>query len=138
MPFYAAGMTTFTTRALAAQPDEIAPDNSEVRVLVRDSTATMAHFTLPAHQVAVAVQHRTVSEYWYVISGIGRMWRRDAVRAEVVDLAAGVSLSIPLGTAFQFRNDGDGPLTIVGFDTPPWPGNDEAFVVEGEWEPTAV
>jgi mannose-6-phosphate isomerase-like protein (cupin superfamily) len=49
----------------------------------------------------------------------------------------GVSLSIPLGTAFQFRNDGDESLTVVGFDTPPWPGNDEAFVVVGEWEPTA-
>ena len=52
-------MPTFQTRALSDLPDEIAPDLSEVRVLVRDATATMAHFTLPAHEIAVAVQHRT-------------------------------------------------------------------------------
>lgn len=131
-------MPTFQTRVLSTEPDEIAPDLSEVRVLVRDDTATMAHFTLPAHEVAVAVQHRTVNEYWYVVGGQGRMWRRDATGEQVVDLAPGTSLSIPLGTAFQFRNDGDAPLEIVGFDTPPWPGNDEAFVVEGEWPPTVA
>lgn len=129
-------MPNFQTRALSDLPDEIAPDLSEVRVLVRDATATMAHFTLPAHEIAVAVQHRTVNEYWYVTGGTGRMWRKDAEHVEVVELTAGVSLSIPLGTAFQFRNDSDEPLTVVGFDTPPWPGNDEAFVVVGEWEPT--
>ena len=129
-------MPDFLTRSLSPTPDEIAPDNSEVRVLVRDETATMAHFTLPPHEIAVAVKHRTVSEYWYVISGSGRMWRRSDDSEEVVGLEPGVSLSIPLGTAFQFRNDGDEPLTIVGFDTPPWPGNDEAFPVEGEWDAT--
>ena len=130
-------MPDFQTRVLSEFADEIAPDNSEVRVLVRDATASMAHFTLPAHQIALAVQHRTVNEYWFVTGGTGRIWRRDAENVEVIGLKAGVSLSLPLGTAFQFRNDGDEPLTVVGFDTPPWPGDDEAFIVAGEWEPTA-
>ena len=129
-------MPSFQTRALSDLPDEIAPDNSDVRLLVRDGTASMAHFTLAPGEIAVAVKHRTVSEYWFVVAGSGRMWRKDAENAEVVGLEPGVSLSIPLGTAFQFRNDSDEPLTVVGFDTPPWPGNDEAFVVVGEWEPT--
>ena len=129
-------MPDFQTRVLSEFPDEMAPDNSEVRVLVRDATASVAHFTLPAHQIAVAVQHRTVNEYWFVTGGTGRIWRRDAENVEVIGLEAGVSLSLPLGTAFQFRNDGDEPLTVVGFDTPPWPGDDEAFIVAGEWEPT--
>ena len=130
-------MPDFQTRVLSEFPDEIAPDHSEVRVLVRDATASVAHFTLPANQIAIAVQHRTVNEYWYVTGGRGRMWRKDAENVEVVGLETGVSLSSPLGTAFQFRNDGDEPLTVVGFDTPPWPGDDEAFIVAGEWEPTA-
>jgi len=129
-------MPDFQTRALSPVPDEIAPDNSDVRVLVRDGTASMAHFTLAPGEIAVAVKHRTVSEYWFVVAGSGRMWRKDAENAEVVGLEPGVSLSIPLGTAFQFRNDGTAPLEIVGFDTPPWPGDDEAFDVEGEWEAT--
>jgi mannose-6-phosphate isomerase-like protein (cupin superfamily) len=129
-------MPDFQTRFLSATPDEIAPDNSDVRVLVRDETASMAHFTLAPGEIAVAVKHRTVSEYWFVVSGTGRMWRKDAENVEIVGLDAGVSLSIPLGTAFQFRNDGEGALEIVGFDTPPWPGDDEAFAVEGEWQAT--
>lgn len=129
-------MPDFQTRSLSAVPDEIAPDNSDVRLLVRDGTASMAHFTLEAGEIAVAVKHRTVSEYWFVVAGSGRMWRKDSENVEVVGLEPGVSLSIPLGTAFQFRNDGTVPLEIVGFDTPPWPGDDEAFAVEGQWQPT--
>jgi mannose-6-phosphate isomerase-like protein (cupin superfamily) len=129
-------MPDFQTRRLSPTPDEIAPDNSDVRVLVRDGTASMAHFTLAPGEIAVAVKHRTVSEYWFVVGGTGRIWRKDAENVEVEGLEPGVSVSIPLGTAFQFRNDGAVPLEIVGFDTPPWPGDDEAFVVEGQWQPT--
>jgi mannose-6-phosphate isomerase-like protein (cupin superfamily) len=129
-------MPDFQTRRLSPTPDEIAPDNSDVRVLVRDGTASMAHFTLAPGEIAVAVKHRTVSEYWFVVGGTGRIWRKDAENVEVEGLEPGVSVSIPLGTAFQFRNDGAVPLEIIGFDTPPWPGDDEAFVVEGQWQPT--
>jgi len=126
-------MPDFQTLPLAEHPDEIAPDGSEVRVLVNDAAASVAHFTLPAHRVAVAVQHRTVSEYWVVTGGTGRIWRSAEGNAEITTLEPGVSLTIPLGTSFQWRNDGDEPLTVIGFDLPPWPGDDEAFAVDGEW-----
>ena len=63
----------------------------------------MAHFTLAVGEVSVAVRHRTVSELWYVEAGRGQMWLRsnDADTDEVVELAPGVSVSIPTGTAFQ-------------------------------------
>ena len=127
---------SFTTLQISPTPDVIAPDGSEVRVLCRTDRGSMAHFTLPAGAVAKAVTHRTIDEIWYVLSGRGRMWRRDeSGREEVVELRAGVSLTIPQGTHFQFRAD-DTPLTAIGTAMPPWASDDEAYAVEGPWPPT--
>lgn len=41
------------------------------------------------------------------------------------------SLTTPVGTAFLFRDDGDGALQIVAATMPPWSGEDEALQAEG-------
>jgi mannose-6-phosphate isomerase-like protein (cupin superfamily) len=64
------------------------------------------------------------------------MWRKLAGQEEIVYLAAGLSLSVPTGTHFQFRCDGPEPLTILGVTMPPWPGPNEAYLVAGIWAPT--
>lgn len=127
---------SFTTRQAGETPDVMAPDGSEVRILCQTGRGSMAHFTLPPGAVARAVTHRTIDEVWYVVSGRGRMWRRLDDHEEIVALRAGLSLSMPQGTHFQFRADGDAPLAAVGVAMPPWPGDDEAYVVEGPWQPT--
>ena len=125
------------TRRLPLAPDAVAPDGSQVRLLGQGGRGSMAHFRLAPGQVAAAVRHRTVEEVWYAVEGVGRMWRRFPDGAEtVVDLEPGVSLVIPVGTAFQFRNDGDGPFAAVGVTMPPWPGDDEAEPADGPWPPT--
>jgi mannose-6-phosphate isomerase-like protein (cupin superfamily) len=54
-----------------------------------------------------------------------------------VELRAGTSVSIPVGTEFQFRaTDPSEPLGAVGVTMPPWPGDDEAVRAEGPWTPT--
>jgi mannose-6-phosphate isomerase-like protein (cupin superfamily) len=126
----------FETKRAAAAPDAIAPDGSEVRVLCGLARGGLALFTLAPGVVAKAVAHRTVEELWYVLSGRGRMWRRLAGQQETIDLVAGLSLSIPVGTHFQFRCDASEPLTILGATMPPWPGPDEAYPVAGVWPPT--
>jgi mannose-6-phosphate isomerase-like protein (cupin superfamily) len=93
----------------------------------------MAHFRLPPGTIAKAVAHRTVAELWYVIAGQGRIWRKLGEEESVLELLAGQSLSLPVGTHFQFRCDGDQPLDIVGVTMPPWPGEGEAVFVEGVW-----
>jgi mannose-6-phosphate isomerase-like protein (cupin superfamily) len=93
----------------------------------------MAHFTLGPGKVSRAVAHRTVEELWFFLSGRGRMWRRFEDSEEIVDVAPGVSLAIPLGTRFQLRNDGAEPLAAVAVTMPPWPGEDEAYFVDGRW-----
>lgn len=64
------------------------------------------------------------------------MWRRLEDHEEIVPVAAGVCLTIPLGTHFQFRAFGHEPLAAIGVTMPPWPGEGEAVVVAGPWQPT--
>ncbi len=128
-------MPSFETKALAAEPDVAAPDGSQVRILLRLDGGSMAHFELAPGLVSIPVAHRTVEELWYVVGGRGEMWRRDSEGEEVIEMEPGVCISIPLGTAFQFRSTGDVALTAVATTMPPWPGEDEAYVVEGKWEP---
>jgi len=127
---------TFDTKTIGAAPDAIAPDGSEVRVLCQLSRGGLAVFSLPPGAVSKAIAHHKVEELWYVISGRGRMWRKLGQSEEVTELGPGLSLSIPTGTDFQFRCDGSEPLIVIGATMPPWPGEAEAFRVEGTWHPT--
>jgi mannose-6-phosphate isomerase-like protein (cupin superfamily) len=127
----------FVTRKLAAVPDAMAPDGSEVRLLAAGSRGSMAHFSLAPGAVSRAVAHRTVEEVWLFTSGRGRLWRRLGSQEETIEAAQGVSIVIPVGASFQFRCDGDKPLTAAGVTMPPWPGDGEAYAVEGIWQPTA-
>ena len=120
---------------LPAAPDAVAPDGSDVRVLLRLGRGSMAHFELAAGRVSRAVAHRAVEEIWYILDGQGEMWRRLGDRQETVLLRPGTCLSIPAGTHFQFRAAAGGPLTAVGVTMPPWPGPDEAYDVRGAWPP---
>ena len=64
------------------------------------------------------------------------MWRRFNQHEEIVTVEPGTCITIPVGTRFQYRSTGPDPLTAVGVATPPWPSDDEAYVVEGKWPPS--
>jgi len=125
-------------------PDAVAPDGSDVRVLVDCAGGSLAHFSLASGEVSVAVAHRTVEEMWYFIGGSGEMWRKSERTGEeiLLDVAAGMSLSIPNHTHFQFRSTGSEPLQAVGATMPPWPGigdmggAGEVYFVGGKWTAT--
>src|SRR6201987_178416 len=118
---------------LPAAPDAVAPDGSDVRVLLQLGGGSMAHFELAAGRISRPVPHHAVDELWYVLSGHGQMWRRQGKRQETVLLRPGTCLSIPAGTRFQFRAGDGGPLAAVGVTMPPWPGVSEAYEVPGAW-----
>ena len=126
----------FQTKSLQPRPDAVAPDGSDVRVLLQVRGGGLAHFELAAREISVAVRHRSVEEIWYFLRGTGEMWRRLGDDEEVVAVSAGVCITIPRGTAFQFRAAGDEPLAAIGATIPRWPGTGEAAIVVGPWEPT--
>jgi mannose-6-phosphate isomerase-like protein (cupin superfamily) len=129
-------MTPFATTELPSTPDAIAPDGSEVRLLCRVAGGSMAHFRLPPGACSKAVVHRTVEELWFVTAGEGELWRRGGEEEAIVALRAGVSVTIPVGTVFQFRAAADSEIAIVGATIPPWPGDDEAVPAPGHWQPS--
>jgi mannose-6-phosphate isomerase-like protein (cupin superfamily) len=129
-------MQDFDTRRLPVERDSIAQDGSDVRVLLSLQGGGMAHFELPPGQTSTAITQKTVEEIWYFLSGRGQMWRKTDSREEIVAVEAGMCLTIPLGTHFQFRSFGYEALSAIGVTMPPWPWEGEAKVVEGKWKPT--
>ena len=75
-----------------------------------------------------------MEEIWYFLGGRGEMWRKLRDQEETVPVDAGVCLTIPCGTRFQFRSFGEEPLAAIAVTMPPWPGEGEAYTVEGKWE----
>lgn len=123
----------FQTRMLPEQVDEIAPDGSEIRRLVRSAGASLVHVTLAPGQISRPVRHRSVEELWYFVSGEGELWRSLAGREQVVVVSAGMAVTLPAGTAFQLRAAGAEPLAAVCVTLPPWPGDAEAEPAKGHW-----
>ncbi len=126
-------MPAFATLPLSEAPLVTAPDGSTVRVLLSLAGGSMAHFSLQPGQVSAAVCHRSVEELWWILEGRGTMWRRQDGHETTTELRPGVCLSLPVGTAFQFRADPRQGLSAVAVTLPPWPGADEARAVTGPW-----
>ena len=131
-------MRPYETRTLGADVDAVAPDGTAVRLLLSLAGGSMAHFELPAGAVSHGVTHRTVEEIWFVVGGRGAIWRSQNGSERIDPLAPGTALTIPLGTAFQFRAESGSPLTFVAITMPPWPGAEEALPASGPWTPTVA
>jgi mannose-6-phosphate isomerase-like protein (cupin superfamily) len=129
-------MRDFSTKRLPVQRDAVAPDGSDVRLLLALKSGGMAHFELAPGKISIAVAHRTVEEIWFFLKGRGEIWRKLKDQEEVVPVEPGVCITIPVGTHFQFHSSGQGPLAAIGVTMPPWPGEGEAYHVQGKWIPT--
>jgi mannose-6-phosphate isomerase-like protein (cupin superfamily) len=121
-----------TVRLEDAQP-VLAPDTSEILPLARLDGASMAHGTLGPGRVSSAVTHRTVEEIWYVLGGRAELWRKQGDREGIDEVGPGTSITLPLGTSFQFRTVGSEPFVFIMCTLPPWAGEDEAIHVPNYW-----
>jgi mannose-6-phosphate isomerase-like protein (cupin superfamily) len=127
-------LSSFLTKRLPMKHDAIAPDGSDVRVLLGLKGGGLAHFELASDQTSVAVAHHSVEEIWFFLNGRGEMWRELEGFEEIVSVEAGVCITIPVGTKFQFRSFCYGPLAAIGVTMPPWPEDGDAYPVKGKWE----
>ena len=125
--------TPFATMSMPAEVDAIAPDMSEIRVLLATNGASMAHGTLPPMGISLTVRHKTCDEIWYVLGGEADVWRKQGDREETVRARAGVCLTLPAGTHFQFRTAGSEPFRFLMATIPPWPGPDECVREPDHW-----
>lgn len=127
---------SLAVKNLPEQYDYLAPDGSEIRLLAEVSGGGLAHCQLPKGGVSKAVAHKTVEEIWYFLSGRGEVWRKFGDQESEVEVVAGVSLTIPTGASFQFRNTGDALLCFLIATIPCWPGPNEAVPVADHWART--
>lgn len=125
------------TQQLPKNYQHMSPAGAEVRLLMTNTMAGTAHCTLPNGKISKPVAHKTVSEFWYIISGRGQIWRRQGEEELITELVEGITIDIPLGTDFQYRCDAGADLVFICITMPPWPGADEIrFVENGAWAPT--
>ncbi len=122
--------------SLPEEPDATSPAGAYVRRLIEGEHGGMIHSTVPPGQINRAMVHKTVSEFWHVLEGHGQIWRADDFEERVVDLLPGVTIDIPVGTKFQYRNIGTNDLKFLCVTMPPWTGPHEATPVEGTWQST--
>lgn len=131
-------MRRFESKQVGQDYDTLAPDGSEIRLLHSLAGASVVHCRLPAGAVTTPVRYRSVEEVWFFLAGAGQVWRKQGEVEQILDVAPGLSLTIPLGTDFQFRNTGEVPLEFIIATTPPWPGEDEAVALDtGAWQWTS-
>ena len=121
---------------LPAKPDAVSPAGADIRFIMDGTMGNMIHSTVKPGQINRATVHATVSEFWYILEGAGQIWRKDKKGEKVVDLVAGTSIDIPVGTAFQYRCNGHKPLKFICITMPAWPGDKEATHVKGVWPPS--
>jgi mannose-6-phosphate isomerase-like protein (cupin superfamily) len=124
------------TTMLPEKSDRKSPAGADIRILMDGKLGGMIHSTVPPHQINKATVHATVSEFWYVLEGRGEIWRDDGKENNVTVLVPGISIDIPVGTAFQYRNSSDTDLKFICITMPPWPGESEAAYVKGIWQAT--
>jgi mannose-6-phosphate isomerase-like protein (cupin superfamily) len=124
------------TTLLPKKPDGKSPAGADIRFLMDCESGNMIHSTVPPHQTNRGTIHATVSEFWFILEGHGELWRDDGDDSCITDLVPGISIDIPVGTAFQYRNVSDQELKFICISMPPWPSNSEASYLDGIWEPT--
>ena len=123
------------TQPIPENFEHMSPAGAEVRLLMNNQYGSMAHCTLKANTTSKPVRHKTVSEFWHVLSGKGQIWRKNSTSETTTDLNPGISIDIPLGTDFQYRS-GESDLVFICITMPPWSGADEAeYVEQGAWKP---
>jgi len=110
------------TTSFPEQPDAKSPAGALIRYLMDSKTGNMIHSTVPPFQINKATIHKTVNEFWYILEGHGEIWRDDGIESCVTNLVPGISIDIPTGTAFQYRNVSEKNLTFICVSMPRWPG----------------
>ena len=118
-------------RRASREPDTIAPDGSEIRLLADRAQgatrASLCEVRLGAGAVTRPISHRSVEEIWYVLEGRGQVWRAPrGAPGDTIDVGPGDAIVIPTGWRFQFRAAGNDDLRFLCYTSPPWPGPEEA------------
>lgn len=119
------------TKEIPDDYQHTSPAGAEVRLLMSNHLGGIVHCTLRKGNISKAVRHKTVSEFWHILSGKGAIWRKNGDQETVTELREGITIDIPLGTDFQYRSD-EHDLIFICITMPSWPGHDEVKYLDKE------
>jgi len=112
----------------------VPPEDHEVRVPLLRKGGMLAHCILPPRKTSRPKKHEIVQEGWQCLRGKGQFWRKQGDIEKIIDVEPGTTLTLPAQTHFQFRNTSHGdPLIFLICTIPFWTGPEEAIDVEGKW-----
>lgn len=128
--------TPLLIKSIPTDYEHTSPAGAEVRRLSSNPLGGIAHCTLKKDFISKGVTHKTVSEFWYILSGQGQIWRKQDEEEVITKLVKDICIDIPLGTEFQYRADGE-DLVFICITMPPWSGFDEARYIDNpHWIPS--
>jgi len=116
---------------LPVAADQRGVDGLSVRLLACHARAGLTHCTLGVGSISRAVRHRAVDVLWFVLAGQADVWRSVDGLEQVDRFVGGNSVHVAAGVSYQLRAITDISLLVV--TSPPWPGPEEAIVVDGIW-----
>lgn len=89
-------------KKLAEKYDYLAPDGSEIRLLISSSLASLDHLIVKPKTVSRAGYHKSVQEKWYIIRGEGKIWLKKYNQEQIIKLEPGFLFRLILMSIFSF------------------------------------
>jgi mannose-6-phosphate isomerase-like protein (cupin superfamily) len=119
------------------QYDFVAPDGTKGYQLAYAPMGNMTSYHQQPREVSRAIKHSITNELWYILEGDGELWIKCDQDELITRIEPGISIFIPQGAAFQFRNlSNSTELRFVCVSMPSWPGPHNVEYVDGPWKPT--
>jgi mannose-6-phosphate isomerase-like protein (cupin superfamily) len=101
-----------TSRLSENADDRSSSGASEIRHLLSRPGGDLTHVRVPARSTSGVAVIKDTSEFFYVVSGSGRLRCGDS-RDEGYSLRPQTCVSIPAGVSYQYDNPSEVPLNIV-------------------------
>ena len=123
---------------------KLAPGGSKIFIVGKYAReGSMAYVFQPGLKTSLPTRHKTITENWLFLKGMGEVALRPEDKGQKTKWAIhfvkpGIRITVPVGTAFQFRATTQEPLVFAVMTMPPYPDNDEDIDVPGLWERTHI
>lgn len=126
--------TPWETGAVQDVPSYTAPSGeTEIRELPNLPRGELTHATLPAGAVSKPALVDK-NEAFYVLEGMGEIWRADGTGEEVVELRPQRCVTMPPGVGFQYRALGSEALVFIVAVMPRWSPESWHELADGYWD----
>lgn len=106
------------------QHDTINNSHSRFKItssLLNNSGGGIIRCVLPGGESSDLVKNNTAHELLYIVSGTGEIWCKNSIEESVTALTPGVSVDLPLGINYQYKNTSNYDLVFTRVTMRSWP-----------------